>query len=405
MESSPAPSANAAAVNAPQRLRALDAYRGFVMLAMVSGGLGFSAVAEHFSDEPIWKQVAYQLEHVDWVGCSAWDLIQPSFMFIVGVAMPFSFAARQSRGDSRAAITAHAFVRGAILVALGIFLRSNGREMTNFTFEDVATQIGLGFPIVFLLLGVGWRKQMIAVAAILIGYWLLFALWPIPATVPPGIPDDWNKLPGFAAHWNKHLNPAGYFDQWFLNLFPRPEPFVFNGGGYQTLNFVPSMATMLFGVMTGEFLRIPGATWKKVLVLAGLGLVCLAFGMAVDGHLWPSNGPDWSVAPVVKRIWTPSWAVFSTGWTLLTLSLFLLVIDVIGFRGWELPLTIVGLNSVAMYVMSWLTKPWLKGTLHTHLPEDWFAGTYGPVVESSLALALLWLICWWMYRRKIFLRI
>ena len=155
----------------PERLVSLDAYRGLVMLAMVSGGLGLTQVASHFEKSPVWNFIGYQLKHVEWTGCSAWDLIQPSFMFIVGVAMPFSFASRVARGDSRGSILFHVVWRALVLIALGIFLRSNGRSQTNFTFEDVATQIGLGYAFLFLILGRGWRVQLASALVILIGYW------------------------------------------------------------------------------------------------------------------------------------------------------------------------------------------------------------------------------------------
>lgn len=401
---------------APERLVSLDAYRGFVMLAMVSGGLGLTEVAEHFlADEDnkfhaFWEVVKYQLEHVEWTGCAAWDLIQPSFMFIVGVAMPFSYASRVARGDSNGSIFFHVVWRAIVLIALGIFLRSNGKPQTNFTFEDVATQIGLGYAFLFLVLGRGWKIQLGTALTILLGYWALFAAWPLPgADFDPakhGIPDDWNKFTGFAAHWNKYLNPAGYFDQWFLNLFPRQNPFVVNGGGYQTLNFVPSIATMIFGIVTGEWLRSSHSLWLKLGGLFAAALLCLAIGFAVDGYIWP-NAPEatWSIAPIVKRIWTPSWAIFSTGWTLLTLSFFVLVIDIAKFRAWSFPLFVVGMNSLAMYVMSWIFKPWVKQTLHTHLPNTLFEGTFGPVIETTMAISVLWLVVYYMYRKHVFIRI
>jgi predicted acyltransferase len=393
----------------PQRLVSLDAYRGFVMVAMVSGGLGLSAVARNFPDSETWSFLDYQFSHVPWTGCSFWDLIQPSFMFIVGVAMPYSLASRRARGDGETKILAHVIYRALILILLGILLRSNHSRQTNFTFEDVVTQIGLGYVFVFLLLDRTWRTQALATAAILIGYWLLFAFWPVPGpeveAADLGIPADWNRFTGFAAHWNKYENPAGVFDQWFLNLFPRPELFVVNGGGYQTLSFIPSMGTMAFGVMTGTFLRSSRSLPEKFngLVIAGIG--CLMFGMVVDGHIWPIVDWQWSIAPIVKRIWSPSWAVFSTGWTLLMLAGFLWAIDMKGLKRWAFPFVVVGMNSVAMYVMAGLIKGWAVDTIQTHLGQDLFDATYGPIYKSLTGVGLLWLICFWMYRRKIFIRI
>ncbi len=386
-------------VTAAKRLSSLDAYRGFVMLAMVSGGLGFGAVARKLPDSTLWQFLAHQVSHVEWLGCTFWDLIQPSFIFMVGVAMPFSHASRLARGQSRTRLHLHAVFRAIVLVSLGIFLRSNGRQFTNFTFEDVVTQIGLGYLVVHFLVGHGIKVQALALGIILGGYWLAFLLYPLPAAgfdyAAVGVGSDWKHLEGFFAHWDKNSNLAAAFDQWFLNLFPRPQEFVYNGGGYQTLSFVPSMATMIFGLLSGELLRgarLPGA--KAARLLVG-GAACLLLG-EILGH---------TVCPVVKRIWTPSWAVYSTGWTLLLLAAFYVVIEIWGWRRWAFPFVVVGMNSIAMYCMAQLSKGWVIKTMKTHFGPDTFSGLYGPIVQSVAALLALWLVCLWLYRRRIFLRI
>src|SRR5207302_7358531 len=134
------------------RLSSLDAYRGFVMLAMATGGLGVAVVAQDFPDSQLWQALDRQLEHAAWQGCSFWDLIQPSFMFIVGVAMPFSYASRRAQGQSWSRLFIHAVQRSVVLVLLGIILSSAWGRQTNFTFVNVLTQIGLGYTFVFLLL-------------------------------------------------------------------------------------------------------------------------------------------------------------------------------------------------------------------------------------------------------------
>ena len=116
-----------------------------------------------------------------WPDCSLHDLIQPSFSFLVGVALPFSMASRLARGQSKAGMTAHAFWRALLLVALGVFLRSRNSDQTNFTFEDTLSQIGLGYPFLFLLGFFSTRVQWIALALILVGDWAAFALYPLPA--------------------------------------------------------------------------------------------------------------------------------------------------------------------------------------------------------------------------------
>jgi predicted acyltransferase len=111
------------------------------------------------------------------------------------------------------------------------------------------------------------------------------------------------------------------------------------------------------------------------------------------------------MCPIVKRIWTPSWAVFSAGWTFAMLAGFYWVIDVRGYRRWTFPLVVVGMNSIAMYCMSMLLKPWVGHSLRTHLGRSWFEGPRGTVALYAATLLVLWLACLWLYRRKIFLRI
>src|SRR5260221_4070388 len=168
--------------SAPSRLSSLDAYRGFVMLLMASEGLGITQVARTFKESGFWQFLSYQTDHVQWTGCSLWDLIQPSFMFMVGVAMPYSLASRRAKGQPFGQMFLHALWRSLILAYLGIFLRSVGREQANFTFEDVLTQIGLGYPLLFLLAWTKPRTQFIAAIAILSVYWLAFALYPLPGS-------------------------------------------------------------------------------------------------------------------------------------------------------------------------------------------------------------------------------
>ncbi len=396
-----------------QRLVSLDAYRGFVMLAMASGGFGIVAVAKHFPDNPTWQQLAHQFDHVPWIGSCFWDMIQPSFMFMVGVACAFSYAARQARGDSYASLVFHAAWRAVALTLLGIFLRSNGRPQTNFTFDDVTTQIGLGYFFLFLLWGQPRKIQAIATGLILVGYWALFFFWPLPPAdydwLGAGINEQWQHLPGHLAHWEKNANPAHYFDVWFMNLFPRPEPFKFSGGGYQTLSFIPSLATMIFGLMTGDLLRSNLSGAQKWVWLMILGVVGVGVGYAMN---------ELGICPVVKRIWTPSWAIYSTGWALILLATFYAVVDLAGQRWLAFPFVVVGSNSIAIYCMTWLIAGWIISTLTCHLgagilslyqtDPDLFHNKefiYKPMVTSGLRLLVYWLICLWMYRRKIFLRI
>jgi predicted acyltransferase len=318
----------------------------------------------------------------------------------------------------------------------------------------VLTQIGLGYwalhlfrtrpewnwsPRSWLLL------QGIAAAVVLIGYGAWFQSYTIPeeerATVERFVTQQMQSrgktdaelerelgltrdFTGVAVHWNKHTNAAAAVDRWFLNRFPRQEPewegarFWINDGGYQTLNFIPSLATMMFGLMAGTVLRA-GWTMRDVLrwmILAGAA--CFLVAMALDTSTWPIQFASWSICPAVKRIWSPTWAVFSSGWTFWMLAAFYWVVDIWGCRRLAWPFAVVGMNSIAMYCMSQLMGGWTRETLKTHSATlDFWLGldqglgylltqsAYAPLNSRLAVLCVFWLICLWMYRRSIFIRI
>jgi len=375
------------------RLLSLDAYRGLVMFFLAANGFGIAAAANRAGDEaPGWlRTLAFHNSHPEWisqfhvVGVSLWDMIQPSFMFIVGVSMPWSYAKRAQLGHSMAKRARHAWGRALLLTGLGIFLTSQRQPETSWMFTNVLCQIGLGYGFLFFLVGRPFRLQATVAALVLAGTWLLMVLYPAP-----------EGAVGFAAHFQQGTNAFAAFDRWFLNLFPRSTPFEVNSGGYATLNFVPAFVTMLLGVMAGQYLREkepPGTV--KVRRLAIAGAVCLVLGVAAGQAL----------CPVVKRIWTPSWVLFSGAYCLWLLALLYGLVDLAGWKRWTFPFVVVGLNPITAYVMSMTMKGWVADNLKTHLPAAWFAGTAGPVVEASLVMLVFWLILWAMWRRRVFVRI
>ena len=398
-------SAMAASAGQPQpRNIAVDAYRGLVMLLMMGEVLRFSDVARSFPGSRIWQFLSYNQSHVEWTGMSLHDTIQPAFTFLVGVALPYSIASRQRKGESFQRMLGHTIWRSFILVALGIFLRSTDGPMTNFTFEDTLTQIGLGYTFAFLLVFVRPRWQWSAVAAILFAYWLAWALYPAPGPNFPyasvGVPADWHRhlLTGFASHWNKISNLGQAFDLWFLNLFPRPSRFLFNPGGYLTLSFIPTLGTMLLGVAAGRWFlssapRIP----LRRFLLAAAVLIAAALLFHFTG-----------ICPIVKRIWTPSWTLFSGGVCFLFLAAFSWVVDVRKHRAVAFPLVVVGMNSIAAYVIAHLFQDFTQNSFRINLGPsalNLLGPALEPLVLGTLTLGVYWLILFWMYRKKIFIRI
>jgi len=391
-------------VDTAARLDSLDAFRGFVMICLASGGFGISATANAFPESHIWQSLRFQFQHVPWVGCAFWDLIQPSFMFMVGMSMPFSYSRKSHARTPFLSLLSQAVFRSLLLILLGLFLSTGPKDsMTNFSFMNVLSQIGLGYTFVFLLWRRSFRIQIGTLVAIFLGYWAWFALTPVVSPEVDGtllgLPRDWPILKGFTAHWQKNANAASVFDQWFLNQFPRTEIFRWNEGGYQTLNFIPSIATMLLGLMTGEFIRGSQNHRKNTLSLAAAGIVLLGCGWALNHY---------GYCPLVKRIWTPSWTLFSAGAALLIFAFIYTTVDGLGWKTWSWPLKIAGMNSMALYILSQRLTGWTADLLQSHFGQNLFAAAgedFIPLVRSNLVLLCFWGFAWWLYRQRIFFRI
>ena len=373
------------------------------MLLMMGEVLRFGALSQAHPGNWFFGLLAFNQDHVQWAGCSLHDMIQPSFSFLVGVALPYSIASRMAKGGTMGNLFLHALWRAFLLAALGIFLRSMSGPITNFTFEDTLTQIGLGYPFLFLLGFAKPKWQWGALGALLFGYWLAWALYPVPGPgfnyEAVGVPSNWPHLyTGFLAHWNKNTNLGQAFDVWFLNIFPRVKPFLYNGGGYLTLSFIPTLGTMILGLVAGRWLRAdaPRIPLKRLLLAAAIGIAA--------GLLLHFSG----ICPVVKRIWTPAWTLFSGGVSFLFLAAFSFVIEMKGYRKWAFPLVVIGMNSIAAYMIAHLLDEFIVSSFRIHLGPNFFrfAGEgWAPTIEGAAVLATFWIILFWMYRRKLFLKI
>ncbi len=202
---------------------------------------------------------------------------------------------------------------------------------------------------------------------------------------------------GFLSHWNKNSNLGNAFDVWFLNLFPRPGRFLFNRGGYQVLSFIPTLGTMLLGVFAGRWFLAsePKIPMRKFLVAA--------VALMAAGLLFHFAG----ICPIVKRIWTPSWVLFSGGVCFVFLAAFSWVVDIRKHRSIAFPLVVVGMNSIAAYVMAGLCREFFENSFRIHL--GWVLNIMGAALQTlvlgTLVLGTYWVILFWMYRKKIFIRI
>jgi predicted acyltransferase len=386
------------------RLTSADVYRGFVMLLMMAEVLHFKGVSEALPESTFWNFLAIHQDHVEWVGCSLHDMIQPSFSFLVGVVLPYSIASRISQETSFNKVFVHALKRSLILILLGVFLRSQYKGQTYFTFEDTLSQIGLGYPILFLL---GFRSQKIQISAliiIIVGYWLAFALYPLPEAnfdyTSVGVTKDWeHNLTGFAAHWNKNTNFAWAFDQWFLNLLPREKPFIRNGGGYSTLSFIPTLGTMILGLLAGNILKSDILPYEKLKKFIILGISGLVIGLILNRL---------GICPNVKRIWTPTWVIFSGGLCFLFLAFFYWIIDIKEKTNWGYFLKVIGMNSIAAYCIADALGVYISKSLKIHLGENYatiFGLPYQSLVHGGLMLLIYCLLLLWLFKKKIFIKI
>jgi len=374
------------------------------MVLMMGEVMRFADVARSFPQSTFWRILAYNQTHVEWAGMSLHDTIQPGFTFLAGVALPYSIRSRQHKGETFPHMLFHTMWRSFLLIALGIFLRSTDGPITYYTFEDTLTQIGLGYTFAFLLTLAKARWQWISLGTILFAYWLAWVLYPVPGPNfnwgAVGVPPDWHQhvYSGFAAHWNKNSNFGQAIDVWFLNLFPRTSRFAFNGGGYLTLSFIPTLGTMLLGVIAGRWFheaapRIP----LRKFAIAAVALMAAGLLLHFTG-----------ICPIVKRIWTPSWTLWSGGVCFMFLAVFSWIIDVKKNQRLAFPLVVVGMNSLAAYLIAHLWEEFILNSFRIHLGMrvlNVFGTALEPFVLGVLTMATYWLILYWMYRKRVLIRI
>jgi predicted acyltransferase len=327
----------------------------------------------------------------------------------------------------------HAVIRAIALTLLGVFLSSLDKGRTNWLFTNVLSQIGLGYFFAFLLLGRPVRVQVGALVGILAGTWLAFVIYQTPTSYAPekvaADPQKGEVFTGFYSHWNKNGNVASGFDMWFLKQFPATrsregelEPFEYNRGGYATLNFVPSMGTTLLGILCGQLLMSSATPSRKFWQLTGLAVLLLVLGVTAGA----------TICPIVKRIWTPSWVLFSGGYVVGLLALFYVLFDILPLQILARPMVIVGMNSLAMYLMGQMLGSWfLEKVVQMHLGDALQAvlsslaqvtgystrlqgvsetlgeSTYlvfQPMVDSTCAFLVMWSVVYYLCRQKIFFR-
>ncbi len=361
------------------RLHSLDALRGFDMFWIIGG----DALVHSFAALTGWRVAtlaAQQMSHVAWDGFRFYDLIFPLFIFISGVAMPYSLSRRVEDGARRGDLVVHVARRGLLLVLLGI-VYNNGFFQISFAemrYPSVLGRIGLAYiGAALIVLYFGVRAQVVWLVGLLLGYWMALTLIPVP-DIGAGVLTPEGSLVGYV---DRALLPGTLF-----------------GGGHDPeglLSTVPAVGTGLAGALVGHFLRTsPRPRTQQAALVAATGVGALALGW-----LWGL------LLPVNKNLWTSSFVLITAGWSMLALALFFYVIDARGWRRWSFFFIVIGANSILIYLAGRVidfghaTNFFLDGPLRNVSEQTatvlWWMGF----------IAVEWIFLWFLYRRRIFLRV
>lgn len=362
-----------------KRLCSLDALRGFDMIWI----MGLGGLIEKFAktkNTPFWNIVAYHFEHPYWDGFAFWDLIFPLFMFLVGVSSVYSLDKGLEKGKTRSQLVFKVAKRGLILILLGI-VYNNGLELrpvSDIRFPSVLGKIGATYAFANIIyLYAGKRMQWVWFWGFLIGYWLLLKFTSAPGYLPGDLTEPGNFM--------------SYIDRSVL-------PGKLSRGIHDTVGLVctiPGISTVLLGIFAGRFLKynpVTPSAKAKWLLVAGMISLALAFIWNLD---FPFN----------KNLWSSSFVLITGGISLVLLSLFYYVIDVRGYQRWTLIFRVIGMNSILIYV-SFIFIDWQYMTEGLFKWVEQLAGPpNGKYVMGLLNVALQWLFLYFLYKKKVFLRI
>jgi predicted acyltransferase len=397
-----APASNAPAATdttRPGRMVSLDVFRGATIAAMIL-----------VNDPGSWSHIYPPLEHTEWNGWTPTDLIFPFFLFIVGVSMTLSFASRIARGITRRALMFHVVRRSVLIFAIGLFL--NGFpdfDFSSIRIMGVLQRIALCYLVAGLLYLITFQRELAAgrparvranirvtaavALALLIGYWALITFVPVP---------------GYGAgHLGKEDNLGAYVDRTLMGGHLWSESMTWDPEGF--LSTLPAIASLLIGILAGEWLRSDRLAGRKALGLAAAGLVLLAAGRLLHPYF-----------PINKNLWTSSFVLFTGGFAMLALAACYWWVDVRGWRAGAGPCLVFGMNAILAYALAALVSEvstdfeFLKfhgheTTLHGWLYDRFFVPHLSPV-NASLAFAVffvlvIFVLLWPFYRGKLFLRI
>jgi predicted acyltransferase len=367
---------NAITLNQEQnRILSIDFFRGFTMFMLVGEfSEFFSAMVDPSLDGTIVSAIGKQLHHVNWIGLHFWDLIQPFFMFIVGVAMPFSFSKRWAKGDSWNTTFRHALTRSALLLLFGWALYCIEPGKITWHFTNVLAQLSVTYLIAFLIMRKDVKWQIVISFALILLTDLLYRFWSV---------DGYNEA------WTPDHNFGSWFDMTVQgSLSP---------GHWVSFNAIPTTAHTIWGVLAGMLLMNGWDQYKKIRIMMILGLAGLLVGYSMNPFI-----------PIIKHICTSSFVIVSGGWCFIGLAVSYWLIDVLKFRKFSVFFAIVGMNPLFIYLFAHMggnnflhkiAKPFTNGLF------SWSSDLTREMILSLTVWAMLWYICYWLYKRKIFIKL
>ena len=359
-----------------ERLVSLDTFRGFIML-WLAGGTEVMRALHAVGNNPALNLLVYEFDHTPWHGLRFYDCIWPSFMLMVGISIPFAVAKR-SKTESESQIRRHAVNRAIILFLLGSIRESISMGHPYLIELSSALQpIAIAYLVAFLLAKKSVRIQAAVASLILIGYAFLLAF--VPA---PGIP---------AGTYQLNHNLANYVDLIFLQ--PHWQVWRYAPEGWGTiLSTIPTISTTILGLIIGELLMSSRSKATKAKIIAAVGVSGVILGWILNPFI-----------PVVMKMWTTSYGVMTAGWACLMFAFFFWFIDIRGYKKWTLPLVVIGMNAIFIYMfMSIIHVGGIVGVFTNPIAAR--LGSFGELFSAFAVLLTAWLLLFWMYKRKIFIK-
>ena len=366
-------------VKKDSRLLSLDFYRGLIMVLLMLEASGlYRHVLNMTEPTSFIHSLAVQFTHHPWHGLTFWDFIQPGFMFIAGTAMAFSLTKQTSKGRPWNQQAIRALKRSGWLLFWGVFIYAVRRDGLSFQLWNVLAQLSFTLLVAFLIFR--WKP----------GYQILFSLGLLLLTE---LLYRFTQIPGFDQPFTNQHNFGNYMDLVLMNKI--------SSGGWVAINAIPTAAHTIWGAVAGKWLLSRPTIKSKIKYILVFGAVTLAAGYSLD---------ILNVTPIIKRIATSSFTLVTGGWCLLALAFFYYWIDVLKHRRFLSFFTIVGMNSIFIYLFfEIVVSRWLRdytNTIVTGVLSPTGLSLSTVMIIAALTLFLLqWYLCYWLYKKKIFFKV